>query len=130
MAKAALERGIAADGKPFVVAVNARGEKLYFGLYDAGGRKLAGPLLMDASEAAALLPDELAAAVGNGAAHLAEAASLRGHRLEAKLPDLQPNAASLAELALEADETLPTLRPLYLRPPDAKPQAAAAVARR
>jgi tRNA threonylcarbamoyladenosine biosynthesis protein TsaB len=28
MAKAALERGIAADGKPFAVAVDARGERL------------------------------------------------------------------------------------------------------
>lgn len=130
MAKAALERGIAADGKPFAVAVDARGERLYFGLYDADGRKLAGPLLIDAGEAADLLPGELAAAVGNSAAHLAEAAMVRGHRLEAKLADLQPNAAALAELALEAEETLPTLRPLYLRPPDAKPQAAAAVARR
>ena len=36
----------------------------------------------------------------------------------------------LAELALEANETLATLRPLYLRPPDAKPQASMAVARR
>src|SRR6187401_2447145 len=59
MAKAALERGIAADGKPFAVAVDARGERLYFGLYDADGRKLAGPLLIDAGEAADLLPGEL-----------------------------------------------------------------------
>ena len=130
MAKAALESGIAGDGKPFAVAVDARGERLYFGLYDADGRKLAGPLLIDAGEAAALLPDELTAAVGNGAAHLAEAATVRGHCLETGLADLQPNAAALAELALEAEESLPTLRPLYLRPPDAKPQAAAAVARR
>jgi tRNA A37 threonylcarbamoyladenosine modification protein TsaB len=55
---------------------------------------------------------------------------LRGRAIEARLPDLQPNASALAELALEADETLPTLRPLYLRPPDAKPQAAASVAGR
>jgi len=75
MAKAALERGIAADGKPFAVAVDARGERLYFGLYDADGRKLAGPLLIDAGEAADLLPGELAAAVGNSAAHLAEAST-------------------------------------------------------
>jgi len=130
MAKAALESGRAGDGKPFAVAVDARGERLYFGLYDAAGRKLAGPLLIQAGEAAALLPGELAAAVGNGAVHLAEAAMLRGHCVEAKLADLQPNAAALAELALEADETLPSLRPLYLRPPGARPQAAAAVARR
>jgi tRNA threonylcarbamoyl adenosine modification protein YeaZ len=130
MAKAALESGMVGDNRPFAVAVDARGERIYFGLYDAAGRKLAGPLLLEAREAAALLPAELAAAVGNGAAHLAEAAFLRGRLVDAKLPDLQPNASALAELALEADETLPTLRPLYLRPPDAKPQAAASVARR
>jgi tRNA threonylcarbamoyl adenosine modification protein YeaZ len=130
MAKAALESGTVGDNRPFAVAVDARGERLYFGLYDGAGCKLAGPLLIEAREAAALLPAELAAAVGNGAAHLAEGAMLRGRAVEAKLPDLQPNASALAELALEADETLPTLRPLYLRPPDAKPQAAASVARR
>lgn len=130
MAKAALESGMVGDNRPFAVAVDARGERLYFGLYDAAGCKLAGPFLLEAREAAALLPAELAAAVGNGAAHVAEAAMLRGRPVDAKLPDLQPNASALAELALEADETLPTLRPLYLRPPDAKPQAAASVARR
>jgi tRNA threonylcarbamoyladenosine biosynthesis protein TsaB len=130
MAKAALESGMVGDNRPFAVAVDARGERLYFGLYDAAGRKLAGPLLLEAREAAALLPAELATAVGNGAAHVAEAAMSRGRLVDAKLPDLQPNASALAELALEADETLPTLRPLYLRPPDAKPQAAASVARR
>ncbi|MGH6824751.1 tRNA (adenosine(37)-N6)-threonylcarbamoyltransferase complex dimerization subunit type 1 TsaB [Methyloceanibacter sp.] len=130
MAKAALESGLAGGNEPFAVAVDARGEKLYFGLYDTAGRKLAGPLLIGAGEAVALLPDELGSAVGNGAALLAEAAMLRGHRVDAKLPDLQPNAAALAELALEAGEILSTLRPLYLRPPDAKAQAAAAVARR
>jgi tRNA threonylcarbamoyl adenosine modification protein YeaZ len=130
MAKAALESGMLGGDRPFAVAVDARGETLYFGLYDAAGCKLAGPLLLEAREAATLLPDELATAVGNGAAHLAEAAMLRGRAADAKLPDLQPNASALAELALEADETLPTLRPLYLRPPDAKPQAAASVARR
>jgi tRNA threonylcarbamoyl adenosine modification protein YeaZ len=130
MAKAALESGMVGGSRPFAVAVDARGERLYFGLYDADGRKLAGPLLMEAGEAATLLPDELATAVGNGASHVAEAAMSRGRRMEAKLPDLQPNAAALAELALAAGEPLSTLRPLYLRPPDAKPQAAAAVARR
>ncbi|HET7852335.1 MAG TPA: tRNA (adenosine(37)-N6)-threonylcarbamoyltransferase complex dimerization subunit type 1 TsaB [Methyloceanibacter sp.] len=130
MAKAALESGMLGDDRPFAVAVDARGERLYFGLYDVAGRKLAGPLLIEAREAIALLPAELAAAVGSGAAHLAEATMLRGRAVDARLPDLQPNASALAGLALEADETLPTLRPLYLRPPDAKPQAAAAVARR
>src|SRR5262245_8796938 len=130
MAKAALETGVLGANKPFAVAVDARGERLYFGLYDAAGRKLAGPLLIEARDAAALFPAELSSAVGNGALHLAEAAMLRGHRVDAKLLALEPKAAPLAELALEALQPLPTLSPLYLRPPDAKPQAAAAVASR
>ena len=130
MARAAFTGGAIERGKPLAVAVDARGSMLYFGLYDADGRKLEGPLLTSADEAVALLPDDHAVAVGSGAAHLAEAASQRGRRVNAMLPDLQPSAAALAELAFEANETLPTLRPLYLRQPDAKPQATAAVARR
>jgi tRNA threonylcarbamoyl adenosine modification protein YeaZ len=126
MARAALVSGaIVSDGKPFAVAVDARGSTLYFGLYDGAGRKIQGPLLLDADEAAALLPGNLAVAVGSGAANLAAAALRHQRELDAKLPDLQPSAAVLAELALEVGETLPTLRPLYLRPPDAKPQGTA-----
>ncbi len=130
MAKAALESGTVSGDKPFAVTVDARAESLYLGLYDGEGRRLEGPLLESADQAAALLPGDLAIAVGSGAVHLADAALKRGRRVDAKLPDLQPNAAALAELALGAEETLSTLRPLYLRPPDAKPQAAASVARR
>ena len=129
MARVALASGVVEGGRPFAVAVDARGDRLYAGLYDGEGRKLAGPLLIGADEAVALLPHDLAA-VGSGAVHLAEAARRHGRHVQAMRPDLQPSAAVLAELALEANETLPTLRPLYLRPPDAKPQASMAVARR
>jgi tRNA threonylcarbamoyl adenosine modification protein YeaZ len=129
MARAALASGALEGGKPFAVAVDARGEMLYAGLYDAGGRKLDGPLLVGADDAAMLL-GEIAVAVGSGAAHLAEAARRHGRYVEARSPGLQPSAAALAELALEANETLSTLRPLYLRPPDAKPQMSMAVERR
>ena len=111
--------------------VNQSGvQMLYAGLYDGEGRKLDGPLLIGADELSALLPHDLAAAVGSGAVHLAEAAGRHGRHVQAMRLDLQPSAAALAELALEANETLPTLRPLYLRPPDAKPQAAVGLARR
>jgi tRNA A37 threonylcarbamoyladenosine modification protein TsaB len=69
-----------------------------------------------------LLPSNLHNAVGSGALLLAEAAGRRGHRLEAKLAELEPSAVALAEIAFASGETVPTLRPLYLRPPDAKPQ--------
>ena len=131
MARAALATGATASaGNPFAVTVDARASMVYFGLYDGDGRKVDGPLLLGTGEAAALLPADLHVAVGSGAADLAAAALHLQRWIDAKLPDLQPSAAVLAELAFEAVETLPALRPLYLRPPDAKPQAAAAVARR
>ena len=57
------------------------------------------------------------------------AAAQRGRKVQTASPQLQPSAASLAEIALESGETVSVLRPLYLRPPDARPQATA-VARR
>jgi tRNA threonylcarbamoyladenosine biosynthesis protein TsaB len=116
------------DG-PFAVAVDARGGQLYFGLYDADGRKLSGPALLAPDEASKLLPADLELAVGSGAVRLAEAALARNLKVEARLPGLEPAAVALAELAAEAGETVPSLHPLYLRPPDAKPQSAAAIAR-
>jgi tRNA threonylcarbamoyladenosine biosynthesis protein TsaB len=130
MARTALDAGaIDTAGKPFAVAVDARAGALYLGLYDAAGHKREGPLLVETGAAVALLPPDLAIAVGNGAAALAAAARERGRDVDAKLIDLEPNAVALARLARDAGDSLPTLRPLYLRPPDAKPQRAAAVAR-
>ena len=129
MARTALASGAVTSGAPFAVAVDARAGQLYFGLFAGDGRKLSGPLLLSPDEAARLLPVELGLAVGSGAARLAEAANALGLAVEAKLPDLEPSAAALAELAFESDETLPVLHPLYLRPPDAKPQNASGLAR-
>ena len=119
-----------AGGAPFAVAVDARRGMLYLGLYDRAARKLDGPLLIAPDDAAQLLPVGLRVAAGSGAAFLADAAARRGHLIEAKLPDLEPNASALAALAEESGKTVSALRPLYLRPPDARPQTQAAVARR
>ncbi|MGV1013751.1 MAG: tRNA (adenosine(37)-N6)-threonylcarbamoyltransferase complex dimerization subunit type 1 TsaB [Methyloceanibacter sp.] len=121
MARAALASGLAPKG-PFAVAVDARRGMIYLGVFDEAGRIHEGPLLIAPDDAVTLLPRALGIAVGSGAASLAEAAGRRS-RIVTKLPELQPGAAALADLALEAGETLPTLNPLYLRPPDAKPQA-------
>jgi tRNA threonylcarbamoyl adenosine modification protein YeaZ len=122
MAKAALADGLTPEG-PYAVAVDARRGMLYFGRFDAAGRKREGPLLIAPDDAAMALPHDLHIAVGSGATLLAEAAAQRGHRIEARLPELEPSAASLAEIAFASGETVPALKPLYLRPPDAKPQA-------
>jgi len=130
MARTALDAGaIDTAAKPFAVAVDARAGALYLGLYDAAGRKREGPLLVDTGDAVALLPQDLAVVVGNGAETLAAAARDNGRDVDARLSDLEPSAVALAHLARDAGDSLPTLHPLYLRPPDAKPQRAAAVAR-
>jgi len=125
MAKAALAtEGV--GGEPFAVAVDARRGMLYFGLYDGAARTLEGPLLLAPDDVAKLLPAELHLAVGSGGALLAEAALQRGVGIAAMLPELQPSAVALAAIAADSGESSATLRPLYLRPPDAKPQAQAA----
>lgn len=128
MAKEAVARGAAEPG-PFAVAVDARRGMLYFGLYDEAGKKRDGPLLIGPDEAINLLPSGLRVAAGSGAILLAEAGGRRGHPLEAKLAELQPSAEALAEIAFASGKTVPTLRPLYLRPPDAKPQMPAMLRR-
>jgi tRNA threonylcarbamoyl adenosine modification protein YeaZ len=120
----------AAGGAPFAIAADARRGMVYFGLYDEAARKLDGPRLIAPDDAATLLPNALKAAFGSGANLVAEAAGKRGLAIEAALPELEPSAIDLAALAAESGETVPVLRPLYLRPPDAKPQAQAAIARR
>lgn len=128
MAKAARASGALGQG-PLAVAVDARRGMLYLGLYDEAGKRREGPLLIAPDAAAILLPSELRFAVGSGGPVLAEAAARRGARIEARLPELQPSAEALAAIAAESGETTPTLRPLYLRPPDAKPQTQTAAAR-
>jgi tRNA threonylcarbamoyl adenosine modification protein YeaZ len=128
MARQALAGGAVGSG-PFAVAIDAKRGMLYLGLYDEAGRKREGPLLIAPDEAINLLPSGLRLAVGSGAILLAEAGGRRGHQLEAKLAELQPSAEALAEIAFASGETAPTLRPLYLRPPDAKPQTPAVLRR-
>ena len=119
MAKAAAE-GL--GDQSFAVAVDARRGMIYFGLYDGAARKFEGPLLLAPDDAATQLPAGCHLGVGSGAVLLAEAASRRGLSVTAKLPGLQPSAGALAVIAHERGGASPMLRPLYLRPPDAKPQ--------
>ena len=128
MAKLARTSGELGPG-PFAVAVDARRGMVHFGLYDEEAGKLAGPLLLTPDEAIGFLPSGLRVAAGSGASLLAEAAALQERNLDASLPELQPSAGALAEIAYQSGETVPALRPLYLRPPDAKPQVQAVLRR-
>jgi tRNA threonylcarbamoyl adenosine modification protein YeaZ len=124
MARSALASGEVGSA-PFAIAVDARRGMLYLGLYDEAARKLEGPALIAPDEALHLLPPKLVTAAGSGAELLAAAGARQGCIIATTLPELQPSAGALAEIAAASGETLPTLKPLYLRPPDARPQAQA-----
>lgn len=125
MAHQARQERTGCRDQALAVAIDARRGQLYIQCFGADGAPLAGPAVSDITAAAHALPVGVAVAVGSGAAALAETARRLGRRLDAVLPDLQPDAAALAELALSLSPATAPVAPLYLRPADAKPQARA-----
>lgn len=115
-----LDRGH--ESRPLLVAVDARRGAIYGQMFAAGGSEVGPPLLLTADEAAQMIGPDAAIAVGSGAKAVAEAVAAHGGSVEALLPDLQPHARAVAELAVDLTPASP-LKPLYLRPPDVKPQA-------
>jgi tRNA threonylcarbamoyl adenosine modification protein YeaZ len=106
-----------------VIAAAAGRDQLFCQSFSAGGAALNEPQALIPADAAGEIPADITIAAGPAAAHLAEAARQQGRELTAVLPELVPGAALLAEMAACISATdRPPLRPLYLRPPDAKPQ--------
>ena len=120
-------RGLLGKGgdELLAVAVDARRGMTYFQLF---GQDAGSPSLVTPEEAAASIRSRPVVVVGSGARSVVSVVSGASGRAEAQLADLQPHAASLAVLA-EVLPTTPTLRPLYLRPPDVKPQEDKSLAR-
>jgi tRNA threonylcarbamoyladenosine biosynthesis protein TsaB len=118
------------DAVPVITAIDARHGNLYLQMFGAGGRTLVAPRacgLRDAIRAVALGPARI---VGSGAAMLA------AHWPASVVPPLvidarpAPDVAWVARLGAAADPLQAKPRPLYLRPPDAKPQDASSLPRR
>ena len=135
MARTALGRREAADapGQDIAIAIDARRDEIYFQLFDAELTSLTEPLVVSPANAAALLKREGTLVLGSGAELLLAAARDAGRALAIGLPDLQPDARYLVEGPVtdvweRVVERAPP-RPLYLRPPDAKPQDGKQLAR-
>jgi tRNA threonylcarbamoyladenosine biosynthesis protein TsaB len=105
----------------FLVAHDARRGEIYVQRFDAEAEALSEPALATPSEAAAMA-GEFGLVAGSGAAVVAAEAKRIGTDLSAALPDLLPDAAYLARLALRRKPLDKPVSPLYLRAPDAKPQ--------
>ena len=112
--------GPAAAARTLLVAVDARRGALYCALH--GPRDLAGagaPALLTAEAGAGLAQSHDALVIGSGGRLVAEAAA--GRPIETALPIIEPHARFLAQLAADRVPA-GTVRPLYLRAPDVKPQ--------
>ena len=111
--------------RPLAVAVDARRDMIYFQVFPDHAIGARDALLITPEQAARAIGQQPALVVGSGAAAVVAAAE---GNAEARLPDLQPHARSLA---IMAPELVPVGRvtPIYLRQPDAKPQADKALPR-
>ena len=109
------------DGRLMAVAVDARRGMVYLQLFTDAPAHASRPQLLAPAEVVPLIGDKSVTVVGSGAASVADAILAAGGKAEARLPDLQPHARSLALMAANLAPLSP-VRPLYLRPPDVKPQ--------
>jgi tRNA threonylcarbamoyl adenosine modification protein YeaZ len=123
LAEAAREK---AGGVPVLVVIDARRGEVYAQAFAADGSERSAPLAISAADAAAMLTADMRLA-GSGA-DLVRAAA--GRDVPVVHRNSSPDIAAVLRLAERAPAALAPPKPLYLRPPDAKPQAAARIARR
>lgn len=124
------------SNEPLLVAVDARRGQVYVQLFDAGSRNclpLDPPRLLEITAAVDLARAHgVATVVGSGAAVVVDAlrvAQSDAGSVQALMPDLEPDARDLVGIAPSL-APLGEIRPLYIRPPDAKPPANPSLARR
>lgn len=113
----------------FVVVHDARRDEVYAQCFDANGIALNDPEVLTVDDLVDRLSSSVTLAVGNGAQMLADAAAAQTRAIRAILPDLLPEAADLALLVATRPPSDRAAKPLYLRPPDAKPQIGKSFAR-
>lgn len=117
-------------GEAVLVARDARRDECYVEVIGSDGTSLTGPHVMPAMDAARLCPSLRLFVVGSAVQQVAEAGRLIGRAIvpmidagtEAEAHNAEPDAATLIGPARHARPLAEPLRPLYLRPPDAKPQ--------
>lgn len=119
----------ASRSEVLAVATDARRGEVYFEVFDPHTlRSLSGPAVRPVAEAANLLPAGQTSIAGSGAQLVADAALKMGKKAGALAPGLLPDAFDMLFVAMELPR-FNTVEALYLRPPDAKPQINAALAR-
>lgn len=120
---------VAADGdSPVIAAIDARHDQVYFQVVDGDGAPLVAPRVGPVAEALAAAPAGIPPCLVGNAAELLASRWPADAPAPARVEQLPaPDVAWVAWLgAAVAPETAPP-RPTYLRAPDAKPVAGAAI---
>lgn len=113
----------AAPTRHIAIATDARRGEVYLEIFDRHSlQSVVGPQCVAIGDAVRMLGPSPIIIAGSGAEALAEAARQSGSDATAILPALLPDAFDMLFVAAELP-TSATVRPLYLRPPDAKPPA-------
>ncbi len=102
-------------------AIDARHGHIYFSAYGPGGRILTSPRIMAVKDACRLLGGGRVRAAGSGAVLLREEAALGGVDIVVANDSPSPDILSVAGLGLAASPENAPARPIYLKPPDARP---------
>jgi tRNA threonylcarbamoyladenosine biosynthesis protein TsaB len=114
--------------RPVIAAIAAGRGELYGALFSEDGAEVEPPAAASAQVFAAMVAADTVI-VGSGA-DLVLAALPMAPKATVAHRRQSPSVAALCALAARIAPSLTPLRPLYLRPPDAKPQTGAAIARR
>jgi len=118
-------RGEIAPEAGLVAAVDARRDEVYVQRFDATGNPLGQPRVVALTHVDDFLVARGTIVVGSGAALVAAAA--QRYTCRAMLAEIVPDARRLASIAAGLVPVIKA-RPLYLRPPDARPQTDARTA--
>jgi tRNA threonylcarbamoyladenosine biosynthesis protein TsaB len=113
----------AASTPRIAIATDARRDEVYLEVFDRHTMAtIAGPCCASIADAVAMLGADPIVIAGSGGEALAAGARAQGRPAEAILPGLVPDAFNVLFPAVEMPVTR-ELKPLYLRPADAKPPA-------
>lgn len=107
--------------RPVMVAIDARREELYAAIYDEFGNILYAPAVIDLQDAALLAREYDPVLAGSAAAMVAEAAVPHAFDVGSLAATADIGVYARLAAAREPDGEKP--KPVYLREPDAKPQA-------
>jgi tRNA threonylcarbamoyl adenosine modification protein YeaZ len=121
---------IAAGYRPTIAAaIDARHGNVYLQSFSTDGGTQVGPVALSVAEAILALGAGPFRLVGSAASMMAIAAWSVGINADVDERTFLPDIAFVARLGLLADAARALPRPLYLKPPDAKPQANGVIAR-